>query len=394
MEFVLSSSSTSNGGHVDVSPLSGVIPSPPETPAENVALRPSRRSGRHHAAKSSAGRAISAIKSMSESSESSSSLIPLQSSESTPPTTPSSPSSPDRLSFSPAPSALSAPSSPSSPSAPSSPSSPPTPPTRLSPTPPPPYDMHVDDERYSIWTKLSKNYSPFDARLFYPLITLTPPTDRLTICLDMDETLIHSSTARPDPAGPAPDFTFTIGPTGGSVTVYTWKRPGLDEFLDYVFDKFEVVLYTASQSIYAIPIINHIDPKGRFTGRILMRQHCAEIDTAKVKDLSLLGRSLDRIFLLDNSPVAYLFQPRNGVPIKTWMTDQNDTELMKIRKHLLEHLAGQGSIYDVIDTYNCCHHTSDNESYDRVRKFVEQNSRNGKIGARSTTSTSTSALTR
>ncbi len=46
-----------------------------------------------------------------------------------------------------------------------------------------------------------------------------------------------------------------------------------------------------------------------------------------IKDMAWLGRDLKEIILLDNSPISYLFQPENGMPIKNWYDDRSDTEL-------------------------------------------------------------------
>lgn len=40
-----------------------------------------------------------------------------------------------------------------------------------------------------------------------------------------------------------------------------------------------------------------------------------------------LGRNIRDVILLDNSPISYLFQPENGMPIKNWYDDKSDTEL-------------------------------------------------------------------
>lgn len=52
---------------------------------------------------------------------------------------------------------------------------------------------------------------------------------------------------------------------------------------------------------------------------------------AHVKDLRLLkGRDLSRVLLVDNSPHTYLFHKNNAVPIVSFFTDQQDTELLKL----------------------------------------------------------------
>lgn len=46
-----------------------------------------------------------------------------------------------------------------------------------------------------------------------------------------------------------------------------------------------------------------------------------------IKDMERLGRSIEDVILLDNSPISYIFQPDNGMPIKNWYDDLNDKEL-------------------------------------------------------------------
>ena len=40
-----------------------------------------------------------------------------------------------------------------------------------------------------------------------------------------------------------------------------------------------------------------------------------------VKDMARMGRKLKDVILLDNSPISYIFQPENGMPIKNWYDD-------------------------------------------------------------------------
>ena len=66
-----------------------------------------------------------------------------------------------------------------------------------------------------------------------------PPT---TLVLDLDETLVHCST---DPSEVRnPDFVFHVEFHGTVYTVNALKRPGLHEFLEYIKDKFEVIIFT------------------------------------------------------------------------------------------------------------------------------------------------------
>eukprot|EP00456_Euglypha_rotunda_P038572 TRINITY_DN2964_c0_g1_i2.p1 TRINITY_DN2964_c0_g1~~TRINITY_DN2964_c0_g1_i2.p1 ORF type:complete len:240 (-),score=32.03 TRINITY_DN2964_c0_g1_i2:16-735(-) len=111
-----------------------------------------------------------------------------------------------------------------------------------------------------------------------------------TLVLDLDETLVHSS-FRPVPS---PDFVISIDLDGVTHRVYVQKRPGVDEFLEQVATKFEVIVFTASLGAYANPVMDILDPKGYIKVR-LFRESCVQHYGNYVKDLSLLGRRLEEI---------------------------------------------------------------------------------------------------
>ena len=46
-----------------------------------------------------------------------------------------------------------------------------------------------------------------------------------------------------------------------------------------------------------------------------------------IKDMKRVGRPMENIIIIDNSPNSYQFQPENGLPILSWYDDPNDDEL-------------------------------------------------------------------
>lgn len=111
---------------------------------------------------------------------------------------------------------------------------------------------------------------------------------------------------------------------------------------------FELVVFTASLSKYAEPLMLQLDPEN-FCSYKLFREHCTFYNNAFVKDLTQLGRSMKDVIIVDNSPVAYLFQPENAMPAVSWYDDPNDQELLRLAA-ILERLAYEDDVRKVIKT--------------------------------------------
>ena len=64
---------------------------------------------------------------------------------------------------------------------------------------------------------------------------------------------------------------------------------------------YEIVIFTAAMQEYADWILDKIDVNNVINYR-LYRQHTRPKGNVFVKDLSLLGRSLNKMIIIDNSP--------------------------------------------------------------------------------------------
>eukprot|EP01017_Pseudomicrothorax_dubius_P030217 TRINITY_DN3749_c0_g4_i2.p1 TRINITY_DN3749_c0_g4~~TRINITY_DN3749_c0_g4_i2.p1 ORF type:complete len:440 (+),score=112.49 TRINITY_DN3749_c0_g4_i2:44-1363(+) len=155
-----------------------------------------------------------------------------------------------------------------------------------------------------------------------------------TLCLDLDETMIHTCTMKE-----RPDVVLTAKDDyGNSVSIPVKIRPYLHEFLKRMAEMFDIVVYTAGADYYANAILNHIDPNKVFLSDILSRKNCMETKNGFViKDLRIIrNRELKDIVIVDNLSHSFGFQIENGIPILEFLDDPNDKELFYLANYLTE----------------------------------------------------------
>jgi hypothetical protein len=118
-------------------------------------------------------------------------------------------------------------------------------------------DDDEDDFNPYLFIKSLPRYEA--VRHLRPSIALPPKHPNappVTLVLDLDETLVHCTVENCTDA----DLTFPVVFHGVSYQVHVRLRPFLFEFLEAIHDKFEVVVFTASQRVYADELLDRIDP--------------------------------------------------------------------------------------------------------------------------------------
>ena len=98
------------------------------------------------------------------------------------------------------------------------------------------------------------------------------------------------------------------------INIYVLQRPGLKNFLKELNKLYEIVIYTATLSLYANSLLDKSDTETYISHR-LFREHCTVYKKMIIKDLSKLGRDLKNVIIVDNCPTSYLLQPENAIPI-------------------------------------------------------------------------------
>ena len=156
-------------------------------------------------------------------------------------------------------------------------------------------------------------------------------TARMTLAIDLDETLVHSSF---DPM--KADLHINVALDGEQHVAYVKKRPYSDLFLARCVELFDVVIWTASLAVYAEPLVAELCKSAKCGSvKQMYRDSCTQLPGGGyVKDLSVMGRSLDDVCILDNSPAVAQLQPDNLIPIVSWYDDVRDTCLRDLLPQL------------------------------------------------------------
>ncbi|CAN6484967.1 unnamed protein product [Victoria cruziana] len=131
-----------------------------------------------------------------------------------------------------------------------------------------------------------------------------------TLVLDLNETLIYS------------DWKRERG-------WRTFKRPGVDAFLEYLAQFYEIVVYSDQLSMYVDPIIERLDGKGCIRYR-LSRAATRYVDGKHYRDLSKLNRDPSRIMYISGHALESCLHPENSIQIKPWKLEADDTALLDL----------------------------------------------------------------
>ncbi|HZN33594.1 MAG TPA: HAD family hydrolase [Pirellulaceae bacterium] len=155
---------------------------------------------------------------------------------------------------------------------------------------------------------------------------------RQLLILDLDETLFYAALS---PRGRPPDFELA----GYSV----YRRPFLQEFLDFAFENFAVAVWSSATEPYVRAAAREVIARSADLQFIWSMERCTrrfngetreEYWVKDLKKLKRLGFSLDRVLVMDDSPEKHERNYGNLVPVRPFFGDQADTELRDITPFL------------------------------------------------------------
>lgn len=103
----------------------------------------------------------------------------------------------------------------------------------------------------------------------------------------------------------------------------TAKRPGIDYFIRYLSQYYELVLFTSVPIAMADPVIKKLDPF-HFIMWPLGREATKYENGQYVKDLEYLNRDLSKTIIIDTQAQHVKNQPSNAIVLDKWNGDPKD----------------------------------------------------------------------
>jgi mitochondrial import inner membrane translocase subunit TIM50 len=157
-----------------------------------------------------------------------------------------------------------------------------------------------------IRARLGSQLGYYTEPTFPALLPDVPENQRMpmTLVLSLEDLLVHSSWDRKN---------------GYRVA----KRPGIDYFIRYLSQYYEIVLFTSVPVMMADPVIKKLDPY-HFIMWNLGREATKYEGGEYVKDLSYLNRPLEKTLIIDTHAPHVRNQPENAIILPKWSGDPKD----------------------------------------------------------------------
>ena len=152
---------------------------------------------------------------------------------------------------------------------------------------------------------------------------------KYSLVLDLDETLVYTQR----------DYFYKIKNNKINIPKKTIiLRPGLHEFLHDMKLLFELIIFSSGTPDYVDPIVKMIEKEEKFFDYILYRQHISTDENGDaIKNLSLIGRDLKNVIIIDDISRYFKLQKENGIWIKPFCGNVlSDRNTLKTLNNILQ----------------------------------------------------------
>ena len=182
-----------------------------------------------------------------------------------------------------------------------------------------------------LYIKQNKNFSPIKP----PYIT-SKNKHKYTLVLGLEDTLVS--------------FKFGGGPNQEEGVVRL--RPGVKLFFNEIKKYYEIIIFSLFDENIGNILVDVLECKNKFVEMRLFVQHSIIYENQFVKDLSRIGRPLDKIIIVDNVPQNYKLNKKNAINITSyWEDDYSDSALNELIPILTAIANDGGDVRDGIKKY-------------------------------------------
>ena len=124
-------------------------------------------------------------------------------------------------------------------------------------------------------------------------------------------------------------------------------RPHAEELLKTVGENCEVALWTAGVRDYAKAVLAEVEKKvwGKSPAGII--KHCISrsdewFGEDYTKDLSLLGRKMDKVLIIENTPECVRLNPKNGIIVEDFEGERDESYVLRCLTEVVMDLVKSG----------------------------------------------------
>ena len=139
------------------------------------------------------------------------------------------------------------------------------------------------------------------------------PTDRkYTLVLDLNKTLAFNN--------------------NGNISL----RTGLFSFLSMIKPYYELISFSCDPNDISKKILNEIESHKKYFDYNFTREHSLLYENTLVKDISLIGRDISKIIIVDDDENCFKLNKENGIKIASFTgNNKNDNVLFELKKILI-----------------------------------------------------------
>ena len=192
-------------------------------------------------------------------------------------------------------------------------------------------NIYENDEDGTNAYEIMKMIKDYEINRVSPPFIVSKTKKRYTLILDLDETLIHLRQKKQVVnikndvninINNLSDFNYNSDTEKNKYLLQF--RVGLFSFLTLLKPFYEIISFTSASREYADVIINEIEKKRKFFDYKFYREHCTIYKDTFVKDISKIGRDIQKIIIVDNNENNFVLNKENGIKISAYYGDDED----------------------------------------------------------------------